>query len=78
MNANVAMDQERCGEIFERVRRAAEASDVEVTVAGWALGADALCQQRDYAERERRRVRGFRAGADGRTHGAGNHEPAGR
>ena len=34
MNANVAMDQERCAEIFERVRRAAAASDVEVTVQG--------------------------------------------
>jgi predicted Zn-dependent protease len=34
MNANVAMDQDRCSEIFERVRRAAEATDVEVTVEG--------------------------------------------
>jgi PmbA protein len=34
MNANVGMDQERCAEIFERVRRAAAVSDVEVTVAG--------------------------------------------
>ena len=28
------MDQDRCSEIFERVRRAAEATDVEVTVKG--------------------------------------------
>ena len=34
MNANVLLDQERCGEIFERVRRASQASDVEVTVQG--------------------------------------------
>ncbi len=34
MNVNVSMDQERCAEIFERVRRAAEATDVEVTVEG--------------------------------------------
>jgi predicted Zn-dependent protease len=34
MNANVMMDRERCGEIFERVRRAAEGTDVEVTVQG--------------------------------------------
>jgi predicted Zn-dependent protease len=34
MNANVLLDQERCGEIFERVRRAAQASDIEVTVQG--------------------------------------------
>jgi predicted Zn-dependent protease len=39
MSVNVAldedqMDQERCAEIFEQVRRAAEASDVEVTVTG--------------------------------------------
>ncbi len=33
-NLNVAMDQERCAEIFERVRRAAEVADVEVTVEG--------------------------------------------
>jgi len=32
MNVNVAMDQQRCSEIFERVRRAATASDVEVTL----------------------------------------------
>src|ERR1039458_4021663 len=34
MNANGAMDQERCAEIFERVRRAAGGTDVEVTVQG--------------------------------------------
>ena len=34
MNVNVAMDQQRCSEIFERVRRAATASDVEVTLRG--------------------------------------------
>ncbi len=34
MTGNVAMEQERCAEIFERVRRAAEASDIEVTVEG--------------------------------------------
>src|SRR5208283_265550 len=34
MSVNVAMDQERCAEIFERVRRAATVSDVEVTVTG--------------------------------------------
>ena len=34
MNVNVAMDQERCSEIFERVRRAATVSDVEVTLRG--------------------------------------------
>jgi predicted Zn-dependent protease len=34
MNVNVALDQERCAEIFERVRRAASVSDVEVTVTG--------------------------------------------
>lgn len=34
MNVNVAMDQDQCAQIFERVRRAAEASDVEVTVEG--------------------------------------------
>jgi predicted Zn-dependent protease len=34
MNVNVAMDQDQCSEIFERVRRAAEATDIEVTVAG--------------------------------------------
>jgi len=34
MNVNVAMDQDRCSEIFEQVRRAAEATDVEVTVEG--------------------------------------------
>jgi PmbA protein len=34
MNANAGMDQERCAEMFERVRRAAAVSDVEVTVAG--------------------------------------------
>jgi predicted Zn-dependent protease len=34
MSVNVSLDQERCAEIFERVRRAAEASDVEVTVQG--------------------------------------------
>jgi predicted Zn-dependent protease len=32
MNANGAMDQGRCAEIFERVRRAARGTDVEVTV----------------------------------------------
>jgi len=34
MNVNVLLDKERCGEIFERVRRASQASDVEVTVQG--------------------------------------------
>jgi PmbA protein len=34
MNANVAMDQDQCSEIFERVRRAAGGVDVEVTVQG--------------------------------------------
>jgi PmbA protein len=34
MIVNVAMDKERCREIFEQVRRSAEASDVEVTVQG--------------------------------------------
>src|ERR1700694_3009384 len=34
MNVNVAMDKERCGEIFERVRRISQASDVEVAVQG--------------------------------------------
>jgi PmbA protein len=34
MNVNVLLDKDRCGEIFERVRRVAEASDVEVTVQG--------------------------------------------
>jgi predicted Zn-dependent protease len=34
MNANVLLDQERCQEIFERVRRAAQSSDIEVTVQG--------------------------------------------
>jgi PmbA protein len=34
MNANMKMDQGRCGEIFERVRRAATVGDVEVTVQG--------------------------------------------
>ena len=77
MNANVGMDQGRCAEIFERVRRAAAVSDVEVTVAGRVRVADALCQQLDYAERERGGVRGFRAGADGGTHGAGDDEPVG-
>ncbi len=31
---NVAMDQDRCAKIFDRVRRVAEANDVEVTVQG--------------------------------------------
>ncbi len=34
MNVNVAMDQDQCSVIFERVRRAAEATDVEVTIEG--------------------------------------------
>ena len=34
MNGKVVMDQQRCAEIFERVRRAAAESDVEVTVHG--------------------------------------------
>jgi predicted Zn-dependent protease len=34
MNVNVVMDQDRCSEIFHRVRRFAETSDVEVTVQG--------------------------------------------
>ncbi len=34
MNVNMKMDQGRCGEIFERVRRAATVGDVEVTVQG--------------------------------------------
>jgi predicted Zn-dependent protease len=34
VNKDIAMDQNRCSEIFERVRRAAEATDVEVTVEG--------------------------------------------
>jgi PmbA protein len=34
MNVNVVMDKERCREIFDRVRRGAGASDVEVTVQG--------------------------------------------
>jgi len=34
MNVNVAMDKDRCSEIFERVRLAASVSDVEVTVQG--------------------------------------------
>jgi predicted Zn-dependent protease len=34
MNVNVEMDQDQCSEIFERVRRAADATDVEVTVEG--------------------------------------------
>ena len=34
MNVNVVMDQDRCGEIFEQVRRASQVSDVEVTVQG--------------------------------------------
>jgi predicted Zn-dependent protease len=34
MNANVIMDQDRCGELFERVRLASGADDVEVTVQG--------------------------------------------
>jgi len=34
MNVNVSMDKQLCLEIFERVLRASEASDVEVTVQG--------------------------------------------
>jgi PmbA protein len=34
MNVNVLTDKDQCGEIFERVRRAAQVSDVEVTVQG--------------------------------------------
>jgi PmbA protein len=34
MNANGTMDQEKCRKIFQRVRRAATVSDVEVTVQG--------------------------------------------
>ncbi len=34
MNANIGMDQERCAEIFEQVRKAAAVSDVEVSVQG--------------------------------------------
>ena len=34
MNVNVVLDQERCGEIFERVRRASPETDIEVTVMG--------------------------------------------
>ncbi len=34
MNVNGSLDKERCREIFERVRRASQASDVEVTVQG--------------------------------------------
>jgi predicted Zn-dependent protease len=36
MNVNIdaAMDQDRCSEIFDRVRRAAQATDVEVTIEG--------------------------------------------
>src|SRR5208282_2099806 len=45
---------------------------------GQEVVADALCQQLDYAERERRGVRSFRAGADGGTHGKGDDEPDGR
>src|SRR5512136_2296562 len=33
MNANV-LEQQRCAEIFERVRRASAESDIEVTVVG--------------------------------------------
>jgi predicted Zn-dependent protease len=34
MNVNVPVSQDQCAEIFERVRRAASVSDVEVTVTG--------------------------------------------
>jgi len=34
MNVNLAMDQDQCSEIFERIRRAASEDDVEVTVTG--------------------------------------------
>ncbi len=34
MNVNVEMDQDRCSEIFARVRRASEAADIEVTMEG--------------------------------------------
>jgi len=34
MNVNLAMDQDQCSEIFERIRRAASEEDVEVTVTG--------------------------------------------
>jgi PmbA protein len=34
MNVNVMMDRDQCGDIFERVRRAAQGRDVEVTVQG--------------------------------------------
>ena len=34
MNVNVSMDQDRCFSLFEKVRRAASVSDVEVTITG--------------------------------------------
>lgn len=34
MNTNIAMDQDRCSELFQQVRRAASVSDVEVSVTG--------------------------------------------
>jgi predicted Zn-dependent protease len=34
MNVDIPINQDQCGEIFSRVRRAASASDVEVTVQG--------------------------------------------